>query len=91
MIFEGIINAVAGIVSFIAGLMPEFDTPAWLTTIAAKIDLVVANMAPLGVWLPFGAAGTAVTLVLAAVAVAVIIKLVRIIASFLTLGGGAAG
>lgn len=90
MILEAIITAVVAVLSALGDLFPEMDTPAFIGSISSQISSVTGQMAPLGNWVPFGAAGTALQLVLAAIAIAIVVKVVRIIASFLTAGGGSA-
>ena len=90
MIVDLIVTALAGIVTFVGDLFPTINAPGWLSGLAGQVSLVTDNMAGLGQWVPFGAAGQATVLVLAAVVVAVAVKLIRIVASFFTAGGGSA-
>ena len=90
MITELFLSAIFAAVEFMGGLLPSIETPTWIADISDGVATVTGAMAPLGVWLPFGAAGNALVLVIAAVVVAVVVKLVRIVASFLTAGGGSA-
>lgn len=90
MIVEGFLTVLAEVIGFIGGLFPAIDAPAFLGSITSGVNTVVGHMAPLGVWLPFGAAGTAVQFVIAAAGVALVVKLIRVVASFFTAGGGSA-
>ena len=90
MIVDLIVTALAGIVTFVGNLMPTINAPGWVSGLSAKVAVVTENMAALGNWVPFGAAGQATALVLASILVALTIKLIRIVASFFTAGGGSA-
>jgi hypothetical protein len=91
VIVELIVQAVAGLVVFIVGLFPTVPPAGWLTNgITDAVAMVGPHLAGFGAWVPFTAAGQAVGFVVAALAVAVLVKLVRIVASFFTAGGGSA-
>lgn len=90
MIAEAIIGLIAGLVGAIGSMFPTMESPAFLTTLADKVAVVTDWMAPLGVWVPLGAAGNATQVVLAAAAAAIAIKLIRLVVSLFTGGGGSA-
>lgn len=90
MIVELIITALVALVSFIGSLFPTISLPGWFTSLVGHVEFVAGYMSGLGQWIPFGPAGNALAFVLVAVGVAVIVKLVRIVASFITAGGGSA-
>lgn len=90
MIVEAIVSVLAGLVSFVGGLMPEIAVPGFVGSLVGLVGTITGYMAPLGYWIPFGPAGTATGFVLVALAVSLVVRLVRVIASFLTGGGGGA-
>ena len=90
MIFEWILGLLGSALHGLFGLMPHVDVPGWLTSISGPIGTVFAQAASMGVWFPMGLLGTVTAAVFAAWLVGFGIKLVRIVASFLTLGGGSA-
>jgi len=90
VIFEAIVTAVCGFLSFIGSAMPTIELPAWVSDLAGLVSQISGWAAPLGNWLPFGAMGTALQFVLVCLVIAFLVKLVRIIASFMTAGGGSA-
>jgi hypothetical protein len=90
MIVEAFLGLLFGLFSFVGDLMPEMEVPAFVGSIAGLVGTITGAMAPLGMWIPFGAAGTATTAVLVAIGVAVAVKIVRIVLSLFTGGGGSA-
>lgn len=90
MISEALIGIIAGLVSAIGGMFPTMETPAFLAGLADKVAVVTGWMAPLGVWVPLNAASTATQVVLTAAAAAIAIKLLRLVVSLFTGGGGSA-
>lgn len=95
MITNWIIQAVSTVVSWILGMLPVLSLPTSLTdtgpgSVHATIAGGVASLWSLDSFLPMGHLVGAAALVLAALVAAVTIRLVRIVASFLTAGGGSA-
>lgn len=92
MITEAIVSVFAAVAGFIVGLFPTWSPPAWLTTtvpdlIGQASDWIVGVNA----WVPFDHVATVLGFVVLVLATAVAVRLVRIVASFLTAGGGSAG
>ncbi|MFT4088780.1 MAG: hypothetical protein QM658_16820 [Gordonia sp. (in: high G+C Gram-positive bacteria)] len=75
--------------SAVAALVPP--VPSWLVTLIDGIGTVVGYMAQAGMWFPVELLAVCLVVVVGATAAGLGIKLVRIIASFVTLGGGGAG
>lgn len=91
MITAALMWLLGGFVTVVFSLFPPLPDPApILGNVTSGIGQVFASAASLAFWVPFGATGAAIALVAAVAAVAFGIKLVRIVASFLTLGGGSA-
>lgn len=90
MIFEAIVSAVVALLTFLAGLLGDLPAPDWLTSLSGPLGELVALGDGMGAWVPWSLARTIFLAVLASMAVGLGIKLVRIVASFLTAGGGSA-
>lgn len=67
------------------------DPPNWLDNAEGGIQTLFQGGASMGAWLPIQFALGCIGVVLAVKLLALGIRIVRIIASFLTAGGGAAG
>lgn len=70
---------------------PHVDAPSWLTDISGPLGTVMQGAASMSVWWPIGLTGTVAAAVFGAWLLGFGIKLARIVASYLTLGGGSAG
>lgn len=91
MITAAIMWLLGGFVTLVFSLFPPLPDPGpILANVQGGIGSVFSSAASLSFWVPFGATGAALALVAAVAVVAFGIKLVRIVASFLTLGGGSA-
>lgn len=91
MIIELLFKALAGIVNFFLKLFPPLPDISGLTgTLSGAANTLSSYAATTGSWIPWGTIQTCVTLILSMLAAAVVIKFVRIVASFFTAGGGSA-
>lgn len=90
MIVEAVVTVFVGLVNFITGLLPSMDPPAWLSSGDGLMGTVWGYGAGLGAWVPWSLAGTVLASALACAASGFVIKVVRIVASFFTAGGGSA-
>lgn len=91
MITEALMSVMLGMVGAMVGLLPDGEAPSWVTDAGETLSSVLAYAAPVGNWLPLQLAGTVLVAFLACVAAGFGIKVARIVASFLTVGGGSAG
>lgn len=92
MVTEALVAVVAAVARFIARLMPSFSAPDWLTvSLPGLLREVGTYVTGVSAWLPIDHAVTVLGFVAGAVAAAVAVRLLRIVASFLTAGGGSAG
>lgn len=91
MISEAFIDFFAAFTRFAIGLLPDSGPPGWFSDGTGYLSEVWSYASGLGAWIPFAHAGMVVTSILACVAIGLTIKLVRIVASFFTVGGGSAG
>lgn len=89
-LFIWLLGTVVQLVAWLIDLIPLPDPDPILSGISGGIGSVFAAAGALSFWVPFGAAGAAVLLVAAVAGVSFGVKVVRIVASFLTLGGGSA-
>jgi fructose-1-phosphate kinase PfkB-like protein len=95
MITDAAIRAVGAVLDWMLGVLPTATMPVEVVgsgdgTVAGFLSSIATTAASFSVWLPLGALVSALTFVLTAVLVAVTLKLARIVASFLTAGGGSA-
>jgi hypothetical protein len=90
VITEGIITVLAGLASFIGNAFGTMSIPGWWTSIRDTIDQLSTAAAGFGQWLPMTALGQALTFIVGAIGVALGIKVVRMLASIFTGGGGSA-
>jgi hypothetical protein len=96
MLIELIVKALMAIPRAVLGLIPDVTIPAYLTgtgpgTLAGTVSDLVASLAGINPWLPLAQLVAAAGLVLASMICAGVVKLVRIVSSYVTLGGGSAG
>lgn len=92
MVTKWILDVVTDFIAWVLGLFPSVDVPVWMTTtVPDALATLNGYLVAIDAWLPFAHAATALLLVLAALTAAVALKGVRIVASFLTAGGGSAG
>lgn len=89
MITDALLAVVAWVVETVTGWMPTVPVPAWLGTVGDGLDTAMSGASSMGAWLPVGLGVTVLSAVLLCVVLGFGIRVVRIIASFLTLGGGA--
>lgn len=90
MIVEGLMSFFFALVRTVMQLLPSFNPPEAFTNANGWIADIWAAGAGLGAWIPWSVVGIATGMVIAAIGIGFAIKLVRIVASFLTAGGGSA-
>jgi hypothetical protein len=90
MVVEGFLSAVGWVVNGIFTAIPDIPVPGWFTGSIAAIQALFGAATTMGVWVPVPLAISVAALLFTALMGGAIIKLVRIIASFLTAGGGSA-
>lgn len=91
MITEWFMRLGAFLVDALMGALPDLDPPSWIGGGASSVATVMSNARSLGAWVPIEIFAVVVGAVLACLVVGVGIKVTRIVASFLTVGGGSAG
>lgn len=91
MITDAILNFFLGIVGSLLSFLPTNAPPAWLTSIGGAVGTIYGYSAQMGVWFPVTLVRNVVLATLAAMLTGFVIKVGRIVASFITVGGGSAG
>lgn len=90
MITEALMTFLVLIVELITGLLPTTAAPSWMADGGGYLATVFSAGAGLGAWLPWPLIGTVFAAVMSCLLAGLTIKLVRIVASFFTAGGGSA-
>jgi hypothetical protein len=91
MITDLLLDLVTTVLHAVLSLLPAWSPAAGMTSdLTDWLASAWSAAGGLHMWLPTGVLVAALALVLGAVAVAVAVKVVRIIASFMTAGGGSA-
>lgn len=90
MIFEAIVNLFVGLVSMIFDGLGTKPAPGWLTNVAANLSEVVGFGASMGSWVPWSILGSCAAAVVSCAALSLVVRVVRILVSLFTGGGGSA-
>lgn len=90
MITELVLGQLFSVVGWIGGLFPHMATPSWLANSAQWLAGAGPIIAGTHNWIAVQAISNAVVWLLSLCGVIIAIRLIRIIASFLTAGGGSA-
>jgi hypothetical protein len=83
-----VLGAFAWLVANTVGLIPAVPVPAWLTSSGGSFSTVFAAAGSMGAWFPVAFVLSVMLAVLAVWVVSFGIKLVRMVISHLTGGGG---
>ncbi len=78
---------ISGTIGTLVALVPA--PPAWVSNGFSALSGLFPYVDSLGVWIPVGLALTIGGAIVAAYVAGVVIKLIRMVVSYLTLGGGA--
>lgn len=90
MITEWLLTAFQWLLHGLLAVLPTVSVPSWLSSNDSAFTTVFSAAGSMGVWFPSTLVVTVLTGVLALWLVGFAIKLVRIVASFFTAGGGSA-
>jgi hypothetical protein len=91
MILEWLFTLVASLVRFVLGLFPPMpDVSSLSGSISSAVATLSTYASQVGNFVPWAYVKTCMGIVLAALLTAVVIRIVRIVASFFTAGGGSA-
>jgi hypothetical protein len=91
MIVNAILNLVGSLINGLFDIMPHLAVPSWISGISSNLATVTGALSGTSNWLPWDVLALGVALTLSGVGVGVAIKGIRIVASFLTAGGGSTG
>ena len=90
MITEKILGIGSWIVGQLLGMLPPIPVPSWASSSDGLVAKVFGLAGSLGAWVPLGLLATVLGALLTIHVAGFGIKLARIVASFLTAGGGSA-
>ncbi len=90
VIIQWCLAALAAVFDKVFTAMPPLPVPAWFTGAGDAISGLFGDAVTMGVWIPIPLALNVALTLFAAMFGGAAIKLARIIASFLTAGGGSA-
>lgn len=90
-LLELVAEFVGALINVINSTMPSLSPPAWLDDVGGVLNILFEGASSMGAWLPIKFGLIVVTTVLATKVLGFALKIFRIVASFATLGGGAAG
>ena len=91
MIVDAFVSALAWVFSGLGDLFGALTMPDWWASVDGALATLGTAAAGIASWVPVGDAVTVAGFVLACVGIGFGIRLVRIVASFFTAGGGSAG
>lgn len=91
MVTEAVVTVFVGLAGLVVGVFPTAPAPGWLSDGAGYFADVWVIGAGLSAWIPWNLVGVVAAAVLACLMVGLVIKVVRIVASFFLAGGGSAG
>lgn len=91
MITETILGFFKTLVVAVFELLPSMSTPGWFAGIGATVTSALGYLGGMGAWIPLALVGDVFTFILVCVGIGFLIKLTRIVVSFLLAGGGSAG
>jgi hypothetical protein len=95
VIVQWFLAAVFGVLEFFIGLLPGWEWPDWLVgsgsgTLAGFAASLAGGMGDVSSWLPISIVGGCITAIGGALLFAVAVRIVRMVLSFLSGGGGGA-
>lgn len=91
MIIEWFLTLIASAWEGLCAALPAVPVPSWIASGSGSVSSILSMAAGLGAWVPIQLFGVVILAVVACLVAGVGIKIARIVASFVTLGGGAAG
>lgn len=88
MIISALMSLFGSVIAGILGLMPHLSPPAWFSDATGALGTVTGALSGTSSWLPWNYLTLGVAVALLGVGLGAAIRGIRIVASFLTLGGG---
>ena len=90
MVTDAVVGWAASFVAWIGGLVSLPAVPTFLSSLGGYVGTASSYVTGTGVWMPWSLLVTVIGAWAVCLLAALVVKVVRIIASFLTLGGGSA-
>jgi hypothetical protein len=90
VITQWVIDLVAAVWSLLVSAMGTAAAPGWLTGLTGQLDSLVAAGSSMGVWVPWSVFGPALASVVVCAGIAFAVRMVRMLLSLFTGGGGSA-
>lgn len=88
MVISGFLSVLGTVLTWVLGLLPHFGVPSWFSGLGSAVATVSGALSGTSSWVPWTAVMVGLGVIFAAVGVSVAIRGFRIVASFLTAGGG---
>jgi uncharacterized membrane protein len=90
LITQFLIVGFLSLVGLVLGLFPVWSVPSWMDSVVSAAESLTSSVADFAWLMPVRELGVGLMLVVASLTVALAIRVIRIVASFLTAGGGGA-
>lgn len=90
VILEALLTVFTGLIRMVIRLFPTTPAPSWLADGDGLLQTIWSYGSGLGAWVPWTTVAQVFAAVISCLVAALSIRLVRIVASFLTGGGGSA-
>lgn len=90
MIIEGIVRMLTTLVKGVLDLLPSSNPPGWFMSAGDAWSGLMAQVGLLGTWMPVTLATNVTAAILGSMGVGFAIKVVRLVVSYFTAGGGSA-
>lgn len=91
MIVEAVVSLLVALVEGALSLLPSAEPPGWFLDAGSQWSALMGQVGLLGNWMPVNLATTIVGAVLGSWVIGFTIKVVRLVLSYFTAGGGSAG
>lgn len=88
-VFQWLLDLLGGGLGYLVRMLPDVPVPSWVGDAVAMIISIMGPVTQMSAWIPAEVFIPVLGGVLAVSAVALAIRIARIVASFATLGGGA--
>ena len=89
MITDALIATFGDVILFFLGEIEPIELPEWTTQMGGFMGSIFGAAASMGIWFNWGLLAVVVGSIIAVNIAAFAIQLIRIVSSYLTLGGGA--
>jgi hypothetical protein len=90
VIVEAFVNLLVGVADLIFSALGHAAAPGFVRNLGGQLSTIVDYSASMGAWVPWSALGVAIGAVMAAHVISLSVKVIRMLLSLFTGGGGAA-